>query len=169
MNLSSSSHCIVLSNKSKSKSRPSNGWRLAKASEEFERLRLPSNFPSDIIILFRQDIPTKVLDSDIFCQAHHHHSLRLERFYSSYSSPCHLSIMSARANIVLFVSFLTSVLAFQTGSLSSINVAPGRTASELYTWTLPIDTKAAFGTWYTELHPTFRQTTYEEYVSIKGC
>lgn len=132
-------------------------------------LRLPSNFPSSILII----ISLLTRHSDIFCQTHHH-PLRLERFSQS-KHPCQLSIiMSAKANVVLFISFLTSVLAFQSGSLQSTKVAPGRTASELYAWSLPIDTKAAFGTWYTELHPTFRQTTYEEYVlyldySISKC
>ncbi|GAX18125.1 hypothetical protein FisN_25Hu107 [Fistulifera solaris] len=53
-------------------------------------------------------------------------------------------------------------MAFQPGALPSANVASSKTVSELYAWTLPIDTKAAFGTWYTELHPTFRETTYED-------
>ena len=70
--------------------------------------------------------------------------------------------MLAKSNVVLLISFLTSVLAFQTSSLPSAAVAFGRTASGLHAWTLPIDTKAAFGTWYTELHPTLRRTTYEE-------
>lgn len=70
--------------------------------------------------------------------------------------------MSAKANVFLFISFLASVLAFQTVSLPSADIASRRMATSLHAWTSPIDTKAAFGAWYTELHPTFRETTYEE-------
>jgi hypothetical protein len=123
-------------------------WR--EVLEELERLRLHQINYS--LRYFLHDIRTTFLTSKTI----------IYDYKSSSSSSYQLPIMIARVNVVFLICYLTSVMAFQPGALPSANVASSKTVSELYAWTLPIDTKAAFGTWYTELHPTFRETTYEE-------